>query len=64
MQIEFFTQIDNYPLQVEFDRVTDKKQRKRKHSLSNSEQSSNSYSTLSDEKSIVEKVFLGSNEIK
>lgn len=63
MQIEHFSRIDDYPLQVEFERGTEKKQRKRKHSLSNSKQFSNSYSTLSDEKSMIEKVFLGNIEI-
>ncbi|KAK8809263.1 hypothetical protein WA171_000847, partial [Blastocystis sp. BT1] len=57
-QISFFNEVDNFPLQVEFDNLEEKKRRKRRRNSkgqwSFSEESTNSVSPSPSNKSVVE----------
>ena len=61
-QIDFFNEVDNFPLQIEFDNIEEKKRRKerlsRKRFSSVSDEGNRSYSPSPSAKSVLESVFI------
>lgn len=63
MQIDFFSHIDDYPLQVEFETLSNSHaKRKRRSGVNRKKTTTNSYSSILSERSMIDQVFMGVND--